>query len=196
MTTYGITGGIGSGKSFVCRMLEERGCKIFYCDDVAKALIRHDERLRESLKRLVGEKLYAGDGTLRKAVLSAFICESAEKAQMVDALVHPRVRETFVEWAAEQRAAGREEIYMECALLFEAGFDSLVDKSVLVSTDEAERVRRIMQRDGIDEEKTKGWMALQMPEEEKRRRADIIIENNYTTPPDISKIIRKGKKEK
>lgn len=196
MTSYGITGGIGSGKSFVCKMLEARGCKIFYCDDVAKTLIRHDEGLRKRLKRLVGNELYADDGTLQKSVLSAFICKSREQAEAVDAMVHPRVREAYRDWESRQRDAGEDRIYMECALLFEAGFDDLVDKTVLVYSDEAERIRHVMQRDGIGEQKARSWMSLQMPEDEKRRRADIVIGNDYSSPPDISEIIQNNNPNK
>lgn len=189
MNTYGITGGIGSGKSFVCRMLEERGYPVFYCDEVAKRLIRNDSGLRKKLKALVGENLYAEEGTLQKSILSAFICKSTKQAEAVDAIVHPRVREAYKEWEGQQKREGKERIFMECALLFEAGFDKLVEKTVLINTSEDKRVKCIMLRDGITEEKARSWMALQMPEEEKKRRADIIIENDYTTTPDISHII-------
>ena len=189
MKTYGITGGIGSGKSYVCKMLEEKGYTVFYCDAVAKNLIRHDAQIRKRLKALVGKEVYAKDGTLQKAVLSAYICTSRKQAEAVDAIVHPRVRHEYQVWQAEQYAAGKERAYMECALLFEAGFDDLVDKTVLVNTDKAARLSHIMQRDGISREKAESWMMLQMPEDEKRLRADIIIENDYTTPPDIGGLL-------
>ena len=189
MSTYGITGGIGSGKSFVCRMLEERGYKVFYCDAEAKRLIREDSIVRNKLQELVGKELYAEDGTLQKAILSAFICKSRKQADAVDAIVHPRVRKSFLAWEAEQLKAGEKNLYMECALLFEAGFDELVEKTVFVNSDEDKRLEHLMQRDGISMAKARQWMELQMPEAEKRQRADIVINNDYTRLPDISAII-------
>lgn len=94
-TAYGITGGIGSGKSFVCRFIEQAGFPVFYCDDEAKRIIRTDPAVARLLKDTVGNDVYDGDGRLQKAVLAAFICRGAEYAKKIDNIVHPRVREAF-----------------------------------------------------------------------------------------------------
>ena len=99
---WGVTGGIGSGKSYVCRLLAERGWPVFSCDDEAKRLIRHDAQLRRQLTEVVGSMLYASDGTLNKAVMAAFLCAGPQQAARVDAVVHPRVAEVFAAWAARQ----------------------------------------------------------------------------------------------
>ena len=77
---WGVTGGIGSGKSYVCRLLAERGWPVFSCDDEAKRLIRHDVQLRRQLTEVVGPMLYASDGTLNKAVMAAFLCAGPQQA--------------------------------------------------------------------------------------------------------------------
>lgn len=170
-----VTGGIGSGKSYVCRRLEACGLPIFYCDDEAKHIIRHDAVVRTALTTLIGPEVYATDGTLVKPVLAAYICAAPEQAARVDAIVHPRVAEAFSQWCEEQTAPV---VVMECALLYESGFDSLVDVTALVAVDEALRLQRVMARDNVSAEKARAWMALQMPEAEKARRADFLLHND------------------
>lgn len=172
--TYAITGGIGSGKSFYCRQLEQAGFPIFYCDDEAKRIIRTSEAVRRELCALVGADVYDAEGQLQKPVLAAYICRGKEFAEQVDAIVHPRVAETFQTWAEEQ-AKLHDRVFMECALLYESGFEHLVDEVILVTASQETRVRRVMARDGVTREKALAWMALQLPEEEKMRRAHHII---------------------
>ena len=169
-----ITGGIGSGKSYVCARLQQRGLPVFFCDDEAKRIIRTDAAVHDDLVRLVGPEVYATDGLLCKSVLAAFICASPQQAEKVDAVVHPRVAEVFRAWAGKQAT---DVVFMECALLFESGFDALVDVSAVVVVDKEVRLQRVMQRDNVSREKALAWMALQMSEEEKQRRADSLLHN-------------------
>lgn len=170
-----VTGGIGSGKSYVCARIAADGHPVFYCDDVAKQIIRTDPAVRSALVALVGSAVYDADGRLVKPVLAAYICGHPEQAARVDAIVHPRVAEAFLRWAGEQSVP---RVFMECALLFESGFDRLVDRVAVVTVPEALRLRRVMSRDGVTVEKAREWMSLQMPEEEKARRADLLIRND------------------
>ena len=172
--TYAITGGIGSGKSFYCRQLEAAGYPIFYCDDEAKRIIRTSEDVRRELCALVGDEVYDADGKLQKPVLAAYICRGKEYAERVDAIVHPRVAEAFREWASE-KSQEHERVFMECALLYESGFEHLVDQVILVTASLETRVRRVMARDKVTRDKALAWMALQMPEEEKMKRAHYVI---------------------
>lgn len=177
MTTIAITGGIGSGKSHLCRILEESGAPIFYADAVAKHIIRTHPAVQRDLRSLVGTEVYDAEGRLVKSVLAAYLCQGAAFSHRVDAIVHPRVAEAWTAFVEQRSASGAPYIYMECALLFESGFERFVDKTLLVVCDEEERIRRVMRRDGIDRETVLRWMALQMPEAEKRRRADRIVES-------------------
>lgn len=178
MTTIAITGGIGSGKSHLCRIIEESGAPIFYADPVAKHIIRTHSAVQRDLRSLVGAKVYDAEGQLVKSVLAAYLCQGPEFSHRVDAIVHPRVAEAWQTFVEQHSSSDAPYIYMECALLFESGFERLVDKTLLVTCDEEERIRRVMRRDGIDRETVLRWMALQMPEAEKRRRADWIVESN------------------
>lgn len=171
---YAITGGIGSGKSFYCKQLEQLGYPIFYCDDEAKRIIRTSADVRRELCALVGNEVYDAEGRLQKPVLAAYLCQGKASASKVDAIVHPRVAQEFREWALVQSQT-HEHVFMECALLYESGFEHLVDRVILVTASQETRVRRVMARDGVTREKALAWMALQMPEEEKMARAHHIV---------------------
>ncbi|MBQ7472520.1 MAG: dephospho-CoA kinase [Prevotella sp.] len=168
--TIAITGGIGSGKSFVCNSLAERGIRVYDCDAAAKRLMRTSVRLQQALSLLVGAQLYV-DGALQKAVLAQFLLSSEENKQAVNAIVHPVVAEDFL-------ASGYE--WFESAILFESRFQQRVhcDYVVCVIAPEETRVQRIMQRDGISREKALEWIRRQMPQEEVARRSDFIVVND------------------
>ena len=176
-TSYGITGGIASGKSAVCRLLSAAGYPIFYCDDEAKRIIRTDAEVRRELTALVGNDLYDAEGHLVKSVLAAFLCRGGEFSAQVDAIVHPRVRQAYKAWHAKQTA---NKTFMECALLFESGFDNLVNHTILVHTRDDIRLKRLMKRDNITRAQAQKWIDLQMPENEKHTRANSVINNNGT----------------
>ena len=184
-----ITGGIGSGKSFICRSIEAAGYPIFYCDDEAKRIIRHDARVQKALCELVGDGVYDTEGKLVKSVLANFLCRGKAYAAQVDTIVHPRVGEAFLAWAEAQSTS---RVFMECALLFESGFDRYVDCTIHVAAPQEVRIQRVMARDQVTREKVLEWMALQLPEEEKARRADFVILNDgkQDLPSQISQFIK------
>ncbi len=167
----GITGGIGSGKSYVCKRLAAMGIDVYDCDSAAKRIIRTSPVIREALTRLIGPDTYNIDGQLNKAAVASFLLASESNAHAIDAIVHPAV-------AADFRQSNKE--WMECAILYESGFDRLVDKIVLVSAPDEVRIQRVMQRDGISHDKVLEWMGRQWPQEEVRKRADYEIINDGT----------------
>ena len=175
-----VTGGIGSGKSFVCRMLEARGISIYYCDVEAQRIMASRTDVQAELKELVGPDVYLPASTpspfgsglcINKPRLSAFMHQGPEAAAQVNAIVHPRV-------AADFMASGKE--WMECAILFESGFDRLVDKVVAVVAPTPLRVERIMARDHIEEKMAQEWIDKQMTTEELIQRADFVVYNDGT----------------
>jgi dephospho-CoA kinase len=174
---YAITGGIGSGKTYYCKQLEAKGAPVFYCDIEAKRIIRTDREVKEKLMALVGKEVYDAQGGLQKSVLAAYICQGKAFAQQVDDIVHPKVADAFKAWTHEQLRQ-HTDVYMECALLFETGFEQFVDEVILVTAHLETRIQRIMNRDQVSREKALAWIALQMPEEEKERRAHHIIRND------------------
>ena len=176
-----ITGGIGSGKSYVCRLLAERGITVYDCDAAAKRLMRTSPALRRQLCQLIGDEAYDGD-RLNKAAVARFLLASEANAHAIDDIVHPAVVSDFL-------SSGMQ--WIESAILYEAGIDHLATKVIVVTAPEDVRIARIMQRDGISSEKARQWIGRQWPQDEVRRRADFEIVNDGRQPllPQIDRII-------
>jgi dephospho-CoA kinase len=165
----GIAGGIGSGKSYVCKLLAQRGIEVYDCDAAAKRLIRTSPDIRQQLTELIGPETYQEDGSLNKAVVAHFLLESETNAKAIDAIVHPAVFHDFEESGS---------LWMESAIMFESGAYRYVDRVVVVTAPEEVRIQRVMQRDGISREKVLEWLQRQWPQDEVRRRADYEIVND------------------
>ena len=164
----GITGGIGTGKSYVCSRLSLRGITVYDCDAAAKCLIRTSPVIQEQLSALIGPDTYI-DGRLNKARVSQFLLQDANSQQAVNAIVHPAVFQDFIDSGMQ---------WMESAILFESGISSLVDYVVVVTAPLEVRIQRVMARDGISRDKVLQWIDRQWPQEEVRRRADFEILND------------------
>ena len=164
----GITGGIGSGKSYVCQRLKAHGIDVYDCDTAAKRLIRTSTTIRQQLTALIGPEVYIGE-QLNKSVMTRFLLESEANAKAIDQIVHPAVFRDFEESGME---------WMESAILYESGINQLVDRVIVVTAPEEIRIQRVMQRDGISREKTLQWIQRQWPQEEVRQRADYEIIND------------------
>lgn len=166
-----ITGGIGSGKSYVCRMLESRGISVYDCDAAAKRLMRTSEKLHQELRQLVGQDVYTSDGQLQKRILADFLLASEANKLALNDVIHPAVAEDFL-------SSGM--TWLESAILFESGFDSRVsfDRVVCVSAPRDVRIQRIMRRDNITAEKAAEWIDTQMAQEEVERRSHFVIVND------------------
>jgi dephospho-CoA kinase len=184
----GITGGIGSGKSYVCQKLIARGYEVYDCDNAAKRLMRTSAEIRQQLTALIGPDTYV-DHQFNKAAVARFLLASEDNAHAVDAIVHPAVFRDF-------EASGMQ--WMESAILFESGAFRLVDKTIIVTAPEELRIQRVMQRDGISQEKVLEWMARQLPQEEVRPKADFEIVNDGKADIDrqIDELLNKIKKNK
>ena len=175
----GITGGIGSGKSYVCRLLEQQGYTVYDCDSAAKRLIRTSPFIRRRLTALIGPETYfkeSGDGSqesveyiLNKKVVAEFLLKSEDNARAIDRIVHPAVFHDFIESGME---------WMESAIIYESGIYRLVDRVIVVTAPEELRIQRVMARDEISREKVLEWMSRQLPQEEVRQRADFEIVND------------------
>ena len=164
----GITGGIGTGKSYVCQRLKRHGIEVYDCDTAAKRLIRTSPEIRSRLTALIGDDAYIGQA-LNKAAVARFLLASEENAKAIDAIVHPAVFQDFEESGMQ---------WMESAIMFESGIFRLVDRIVVVTAPEEVRIQRVMQRDGISREKVEQWMQRQWPQDEIRQRADYEIVND------------------
>ena len=168
-----ITGGIGSGKSYVSKLLADFGIVVYDCDDAAKRLIRTSPTLQASINETIGRDVFP-NGQLDKTALSRYIVESEENTRKINSVVHPAVAEDFLKSGLE---------WLESAILFESGFYERVkfDYIVCVSSPLELRISRLMSRDNLSREKVMEWIGRQMPQEEKVNRADFEIINDGLT---------------
>ncbi len=167
-----ITGGIGTGKSYICNLLRQRGISIFDCDSEAKRLMLCDTELQNKLKSLIGDDVYQG-GILQKRVIASYLLVGENNKLAVNGIVHPAVARCFERSGID---------WLESAILFESGFCQLThfDYVICVTASKDVRLKRIMKRDIISEEKALQWINAQMPQEEILRLSDFEIINNGT----------------
>lgn len=174
MKTIGITGGIGSGKSYVSKLLQkEFGIPVYDCDAEAKRLTATDKDICSRLIELVGSEVFNGKELNRKC-LADYLFADPEHASKVNAIIHPAVLEDFKRWAEKQEA---KVVAMESAILFESGFNAFVDKVLFVDAPEGIRLHRAMLRDTATEAQIKARMKMQQPELH-CKQADFIIDNS------------------
>lgn len=174
MKKIGLTGGIGSGKSVIARLLEVIGFPVYDSDFHAKQLMQTNSSLRESLVNEFGALVYT-DGRLNRQYLSSFVFNEPDRLSMLNQLVHPVVKMDFLAWAESQSSSL---VFLESAILFESGFFMLMDNTIMVTAPLALRIDRVMQRDGATKETILRRMENQWAEEKKIALADYMIVND------------------
>ena len=157
----GLAGGIGSGKSYVARLLARHGISVYDCDNAAKRLMRSEE-IQQQLEQLIGCKP-------DKQALTRFLLASDDNAKAINAIVHPAVFRDFEESGF---------LWLESGIMFESGANHYVDRVVVVTAPEEIRIQRIMQRDNISREQAHEWMQRQWPQERVRQMANYEIVND------------------
>lgn len=167
-----ITGGIGSGKSYVCHILSQKGINVYDCDAAAKRLMATSSKLQQELSLTVGEDIFVG-GALQKPKLTKFLLESEANKQAINDIVHPAVAADFL---------SSEYTWLESAILFESGFNHRVDFDyiVCVVAPEELRTQRIMSRDGITREQAEKWISCQTPQQAIASKCHFCINNDGT----------------
>ena len=171
----GVTGGIGSGKSYICRIISSLGFPVYNCDAEAKKLMNTNKHIINSLKQLIGENSYDSEGNLNKPIITQFLFANEENAHKINSVVHPVVKEDFRSWASAQNA---DLIFMESAILFESGFIDVVDNVITITAPPETRIERTIRRDNTTREQVIARMNQQMQDEERVRLSDYIICNN------------------
>jgi len=179
MLKIGITGGIGSGKTTVCKVFETLGIPVFYADAAAKLAMVSDPVLMEGIKEAFGQESYHSDGTLNNKHIAAIVFATQVELDKLNSLVHPAVFKAFEKWT---NAIVKPVPYVlkEAALLFESGSYQQCDKNILVTSPLALRVARVMQRDNISEGQVLARMDKQFTDDQKIKMADYFISNAST----------------
>lgn len=183
----GITGGIGSGKSVVASVLQTMGIPVFDCDAESKRLCAVHPGIRQQLIELVGPEVYQGND-LNKPLLASYLFSSSSHVLQVNGIIHPVLKDYFKRWVSEQHT---EMVAIESAILFEAGYDDVVDSVIMVSAPLEVRIARAMQRDGATREAIEERIRQQMDDEEKRSCSQFVVVNDGNSPviPQVLEII-------
>ena len=175
MMKVGITGGIGSGKSTVCRLFAQKGIAVYDSDAAAKRLMQEDGALRRQLAGRFGEGTFR-DGVLDRAYLAGIVFADPQALADLNALVHPVVMRDFDAWAARQEGSY---VILESAILYEAGLEGCVDKTVAVLAPRELRIERTCRRDGCGADQVVRRIAAQLDDDALSARADYVVVNIF-----------------
>lgn len=178
MLKVGITGGIGSGKSLVSKILNSMNFPVFDSDSEAKKILIEDKELREELINLFGEEVYTNK-ELNKPFLANIIFNNDVALQKVNSLIHPKVRQAFTEFASIQKA---KIVFNEAAILFESGGHKQLDHVILISAPEELRISRVMNRDNITRAEVSARLSKQWTDDQKRKLTSLEIINDEQRP--------------
>jgi len=175
MIKVGITGGIGSGKTTVCKLFELLGIAVYYSDDEAKKILDYDSTVKSELLNLFGASILNEFEQIDRKKIATIVFSDTTKLASLNAIVHPAVAKHFDEWCKKQSSPY---ILKEAAILFESGAYKQVDKSIIVTAPIELKLLRVIARDKTTEEEVLKRMSNQLPDEEKIKLSDFVIRND------------------
>ncbi len=176
MIKVGITGGIGTGKTTVCKLFEMMNIPVYYADTKAKQLMTGNKAVKRKIMDLLGKEAYFKNGRLDRKYISSKVFNNKALLDSLNAIVHPAVAEDFEDWAELHKH--EKYILKEAALLIESGSYKLLDKLVLVTSDIELIINRVMLRDNTTQEQVQKRINAQLSEAKKIKHADYVIENS------------------
>lgn len=175
MFCFAVTGGIGSGKSYLIRLMSSLGLPAYIADFRAKELYRTNVQLVKNLATLLGDEILSEDG-IRKDVMASKIFSNPQLLEKVNSIVHPEVLRDFFKWRDSMVIEGHPAVIYESAIFLESPrFRSIADKVIVVVAPEEERIKRVMKRDSISEEHVRERMSRQWSDEKRVKMADFVI---------------------
>ncbi len=179
--TVGVTGGIGSGKSTVCKILASLGRHVLQADELARRLTDTLPAIQSGIRSHFGDDVYRADGSLDRKKLAAIVFSNPSQRAKLDSIIHPHVFQAIdLEIAELSENQQLPYVVIEAALVYETGMDERLDNVVVVHAAEDTRIRRVMERDGIGRDDVLRRLRSQMDQEEKTRLADYVVENDGT----------------
>ena len=176
MLKVGITGGIGSGKTTVCKVFEILGIPVFYADVVAKTIMHTDEHLKIEIKKVFGDKSYLDNGELNRKYIAELVFQNEKELEKLNLLVHPAVFRAFDNWLITHQNAPY--VLKEAALLYESQSYKMCDYSILVKSPLEIKMKRLIQRDKLTAHEIKLRMDKQFTDEQKEKYADYVLIND------------------
>ncbi len=180
LRTIGVTGGIGSGKTEVCRFFQELGVPVISADVVAKEIGNYDPRVKQLLVGLLGSQAYTAEGVLDRSYVASKVFSNKSIQKKINAIIHPRVEEEVERKFHELDRNGTEIAIVEAALIYEADLDKKLDAIIVVDAEESVKIERVMKRDGFTRQAVLDRMKAQMDPVDKLKKADYIIHNEGT----------------
>jgi dephospho-CoA kinase len=175
--SFGLTGGIASGKSTVARFLEELGAKVIDADRVGHELLRHSNAVYQQVVARFGQAILSPEGEIDRGRLGSMVFADQENLRELSALVHPALIARVDELAADLRSRHPEAVILvDAALIYEAGVAERFAKILVAWCRPEQQIERLMAKTGLSREEAVGRAASQMSSEEKRRRADYVID--------------------
>ncbi|MFV0522285.1 MAG: dephospho-CoA kinase [Mangrovibacterium sp.] len=175
MIKLGITGGIGSGKSTICKFFSLLGIPVYESDNRAKALIDNSPIIKKKLISSFGESIYRKDGSLDRRKLADMVFNSPYLLRKLNNIVHPEVRDDFLQWTKKQVNAPY--VIQESAILFDSNFYQIMDKTLTVTAPISERISRVTNRDSTTKKKVLERINNQMADEQRLNLSDYVIYN-------------------
>ena len=182
MNKVGVTGGIGSGKTYVCKCFQQWfDTPVYYTDDEARRLMETDSDLVEKIIDAFGDQAYV-NGKLNREYMRGVVFSDKLKLELLNALVHPVVHKDLAAWFKAQDHAGQPYAMVESAILFEGGLNKTLDHTIVVTAQIDVRLDRIIRRDHCQMSEALAKIEAQMPQEQKEKLADFLINNNGAGP--------------
>lgn len=177
MAVYGLTGGIGAGKSTVCQLFQDLGIPVIAADDVGRQVVETGSAGLAAVVAAFGPDILDNTGALDRRKLGTLIFDHAAKRRQLEAIMHPLVQQRSQALFAEQARAGATIVIYESALLFESGRHQEMHGVIVVTADEEQRVARVRQRDQRTDTEVRARIQAQMDDAEKRQRAQYVLDN-------------------
>jgi dephospho-CoA kinase len=175
----GVTGGMGSGKSTVCKIFSGSGRCVIPADDVARRIADEHLGVKAAIEKVFGPAAYLPNGKLDRKKIASIVFADDAKRERLNSIIHPRVFEA-IDHQLDSLPPKQTHpyVFIEAALVYETGMNELLDYVIVVTADEENCIQRVMERDSISRDEVKRRIAAQMPTETKAKQADFIIENN------------------
>lgn len=180
MIVFGLTGGIATGKSLVASLLRDEGIPVFDADQTAREIVEPDKPAWKLIVSTFGEEVLAPDRTLDRAKLASIVFADAEKRRALEAITHPRIRDSIGQRILEAAGLGKDLAIVDAALMIETGWAKDFAGVIVVDVPPEVQLERVMARDKLSAEDAKRRLAAQMPLDEKRAHATWVIDNRGT----------------
>lgn len=174
MIRIGLTGGIGMGKSTAAALLEARGVPVIDTDIIAREVVAAGMPALEEIRRAFGEGVVASDGSLKRDALAAVVFSDEAKRRQLESILHPRIRERWLEFLARCKNEGRAAAVVVIPLLFETGAEKEFDQVICIACSQASQKERLRARGWTDEQSARR-IASQWPTQKKIDRSNAMI---------------------